>query len=98
MRHAIIIIIALAAGLARRKAMIVNVRRCDAKRRLINGGFWHNWFAWHPVKVGHEWVWLETVMRRRVWWFCIAGCGYDSFYRKLPNGSGEGRQPARKGL
>ena len=64
--------------------MKINVKRCDAKYRLINGGFWHRWFAWHPVKIGHEWFWLETVLRRRVWWFCMAGCGYDSFY-KLPN-------------
>ena len=64
--------------------MKINVRRCDAKYRLINGGYWHHWFAWHPVKVGHKWVWLEAVMRRRVWWFCMAGCGCDSFY-KLPN-------------
>lgn len=32
---------------------------------------WHAWFAWHPVKVyvavsrGEEYVWLETIERRR---------------------------------
>lgn len=24
---------------------------------------WHRWFAWHPVVVGDQWVWLETVER-----------------------------------
>ena len=22
---------------------------------------WVPWFAWYPVRVGTEWVWLETV-------------------------------------
>ena len=74
--------------------MKINVRRCDAKERLINGGFWHRWFAWHPVKIGHEWVWLTTVIRKRVWWFCFAGCGYDSFY-KLPNAPEQARGTRR---
>jgi hypothetical protein len=25
---------------------------------------WHRWFAWHPVRVGDEWVWLETIERQ----------------------------------
>ena len=25
---------------------------------------WHVWFAWYPVKVGKQWVWLETVWRK----------------------------------
>jgi hypothetical protein len=28
---------------------------------------WHDWFAWHPVKVVDDWphyAWLETVSRR----------------------------------
>lgn len=30
---------------------------------------WHQWFAWHPVVVGTEWVWLERVERRaRSYW------------------------------
>ena len=64
--------------------MRINVKRRDAKYRLINGGYWHRWFAWHPVKVGHTWVWLETVMRRRMWYHTGVWCGYDSFY-KLTN-------------
>jgi hypothetical protein len=26
----------------------------------------HPWFAWYPVLVGHEWVWLEVVERQRI--------------------------------
>lgn len=26
----------------------------------------HKWFAWHPVKMGNQWVWLEYVRRRWV--------------------------------
>ena len=37
---------------------------------------WSLWFAWHPVKIGHQWFWLELLERRatpfwfgeRVWW------------------------------
>jgi hypothetical protein len=25
---------------------------------------WHRWFAWHPVKVEHQYVWLEKVYRK----------------------------------
>jgi hypothetical protein len=25
---------------------------------------WERWFAWHPVQVYGEWVWLEFVRRR----------------------------------
>lgn len=27
---------------------------------------WHYWFAWHPVKIGDQWVWLEWVEARRL--------------------------------
>ena len=27
-------------------------------------GLWLPWFAWRPVRVNGEWVWLETVLRR----------------------------------
>ena len=26
---------------------------------------WHQWFAWHPVKVNGRLTWLKTVYRRR---------------------------------
>lgn len=25
---------------------------------------WHRWFAWHPVTIGSERVWLTTIERR----------------------------------
>lgn len=25
---------------------------------------WRRWFAWHPVTIGQQRVWLETVERR----------------------------------
>lgn len=27
-------------------------------------GQWQPWFAWHPVKIGATWVWLEWVERQ----------------------------------
>ena len=41
------------------------VRKLGAKRRALQ--MWHNWFAWHPVRVpneGNTMVWLETVRRK----------------------------------
>ena len=31
---------------------------------------WYRWFAWHPVRIGCQWVWLETVERRKGETFC----------------------------
>lgn len=28
---------------------------------------WHSWFAWYPVVVDKEWIWLEFVFRKRFW-------------------------------
>lgn len=29
---------------------------------------WHDWFAWHPVKLSNgTWIWLETIQRKMVW-------------------------------
>jgi hypothetical protein len=25
---------------------------------------WHSWFAWRPVQVDEQWVWLERIERR----------------------------------
>lgn len=37
---------------------------------------WHDWFAWHPIRINDEIVWLETVERKRtgekqIWWHRI---------------------------
>lgn len=45
---------------------------------------WHRWFAWYPVTIGKDRVWLETVER-----ICIEiptpdgpfVCAYDWQYR-----------------
>ena len=28
---------------------------------------WHRWFAWHPVLIDDNWIWLETVERLTVY-------------------------------
>jgi len=30
-------------------------------------GIWRRWFAWYPVVIDDEWVWLEYVERRETW-------------------------------
>lgn len=25
---------------------------------------WHEWFAWHPVFIGHTLVWLENIYKK----------------------------------
>ncbi len=32
--------------------------------RIARLAKWHNWFAWHPIRIGHHWLWLEWVLRR----------------------------------
>lgn len=32
----------------------------DRYRRRLD---WHKWFAWYPVRVGGQVVWLETIER-----------------------------------
>jgi hypothetical protein len=27
---------------------------------------WRQWFAWHPVRIGNQWVWWEVVERELV--------------------------------
>jgi hypothetical protein len=27
---------------------------------------WYKWFAWHPVVVGNNWVWLRNVYRQKI--------------------------------
>lgn len=31
---------------------------------------WHRWFAWYPVVIDGEWVWLESVERLQGEGFC----------------------------
>lgn len=36
-------------------------------------GNWHKWFAWTPVFLDGEWVWLEMVMRKESEIYCGYG-------------------------
>lgn len=42
---------------------------------------WHKWFAWHPVSVGNEAVWLEVIERK------VSYSIYDDWweYRERPS-------------
>lgn len=42
---------------------------------------WRPWFAWRPVVIGSEWVWLELVERREVYVACHPCGEYESQYR-----------------
>lgn len=33
--------------------------------KIKNKEEWHEWFAWYPVVIGDDIVWLETVRRRK---------------------------------
>ena len=35
----------------------------DKYYEVITTPRWEKWFAWHPVRVDHNWVWLEYVTR-----------------------------------
>lgn len=34
------------------------------ERQLFDIFTWHRWYAWYPVKIDLEWVWLEDVERK----------------------------------
>lgn len=37
-----------------------------AKGKLKKPALWEPWFAWHPVKIGDQRVWLKRIYRRVV--------------------------------
>jgi len=50
---------------------------------------WHDWFAWHPVTVDGERVWLEKVQRKAYHYSTpsedeFGGMGYLFSYRPKP--------------
>lgn len=48
------------------------------KRRLVGPTErWRPWFAWHPVSLGYETVWLRWIERR----VCGMQCGTHIEYR-----------------
>ena len=32
--------------------------------RIARERAWHRWYAWHPIRVGEQLVWLEIVERK----------------------------------
>lgn len=40
---------------------------------------WRKWFAWHPIRIGATWVWLERVERR-----VDVICDEAFYYYRLP--------------
>jgi hypothetical protein len=47
--------------------MRIKIERTKEERMLRHEARkqWHEWFAWHPIFIEHELVWLETVERKR---------------------------------
>ncbi len=45
------------------------------------------WFAWHPVRINNQWVWLEYVERLKWWDYnappSLNGQSYEKEYRLL---------------
>jgi hypothetical protein len=39
-------------------------RKARLPRKIYDPLQWHRWFAWHPVKIDHKYVWLEYVHRK----------------------------------
>jgi hypothetical protein len=35
-------------------------------KHLDMGPAWEKWFAWYPVEICDEWVWLEIIWRRKI--------------------------------
>lgn len=38
---------------------------------------WHMWFAWYPITVKSEIIWLECVERHRYISMCTGDCYYE---------------------
>lgn len=45
---------------------------------------WERYFAWHPVRIDNELVWLEWVEHKAEPW-CCGDCGGTSHYYRFPN-------------
>lgn len=41
---------------------------------------YYRWFAWHPVKIRKEWVWLE-----HVWFRYLQGTYFKEYYNEEPH-------------
>lgn len=57
------------------------IYRTRGMKRWARQSQWHKWFAWHPVALVNERVWLEHIERQR---YIVPGLmGTFSRYRKL---------------
>ena len=46
---------------------------------------WHTWFAWYPVTIGDNQVWLETILRQgSVHSVSDSGRAYFDYEYRLP--------------
>lgn len=46
---------------------------------------WHRWFAWHPIRIGEEKLWLCFVYRRAESIFCYGtDCYAQWIYQETP--------------
>ena len=44
--------------------------KIEEKRQQVQS--WHQWFAWHPIRLGpHECMWCEVVWRKGTWRKCL---------------------------
>lgn len=60
---------------------------------ILNKECWNLWFAWHPIKIEENFIWLEFVERRvhlaKIGVFCdLSGYSFDDYdyiyeYREL---------------
>lgn len=45
---------------------------------------WHRWYAWHPVDVHGNTVWMEVVERKGTFHYDSCGGSYSYEYREQP--------------
>jgi hypothetical protein len=51
-------------------------------KRRIKRMNWHQWFAWHPVKIQGTYAWFCQVQRKGEWWEWADGLTFwDYAYR-----------------
>lgn len=52
-----------------------------ARARSNRTAQWQEYYAWRPVRVDQEWVWLETIERRFVWYASPFDAFQETEYR-----------------
>ena len=54
--------------------MIYTNKRLKRLNRQIQ---WHDWYAWHPVNIRSDKVWLQVIKRQRVFIAGMMGSTYN---------------------